>query len=104
MEAYHLVHKLRTDVESLDNKVVFCTGGSGDICGAQVKALVYLGANACIIGRNKEKAERAAKDIAATRVGSKVIGIGNVDVRKFKDLEDAAKRCAQELGGIDFVM
>ena len=84
--------------------MVFCTGGSGDICGAQVKALVYLGANACIVGRNKEKADRAAQEIAATRPGSKVIAIGNVDVRKSKDLEDAAKRCAQEFGSIDLVM
>ena len=87
-----------------DNKVVFCTGGSGDICSAQVKALVYLGANACIVGRNKEKAEQVAKDIAAVRAGSKVIGIGNVDVRKVEDLEDAAAECAKELGGIDLVM
>jgi hypothetical protein len=32
--------------------VVFCTGGAGTICSAQVRALVHLGANACIIGRN----------------------------------------------------
>lgn len=38
------------------------------------------------------------------RPGSKVLGIGNVDVRKFKDLEEAAARCVRELGGIDFVM
>jgi peroxisomal 2,4-dienoyl-CoA reductase len=84
--------------------VVFCTGGSGDICSAQVKALVYLGANACIVGRNKDKAERVAQEIASVRPGSRVLGIGNVDVRKFNDLEEAAARCARELGGIDFVM
>ncbi len=84
--------------------MVFCTGGSGDICSAQVKALVYLGANACIVGRNKDKAERIAKEIASVRSGSRVLGIGNVDVRKFKDLGEAAARCAKELGAIDFVM
>src|SRR3954470_13005603 len=31
-----------------DNKVVFCTGGAGTICSAQVRAMVHLGANACI--------------------------------------------------------
>jgi peroxisomal 2,4-dienoyl-CoA reductase len=66
--------------------------------------LVYLGANACIVGRNKEKAERVAKDISQVRSGSRVFGIGNVDVRKSKELEEAAVRCVKELGGIDFVM
>ncbi|KAJ5525952.1 hypothetical protein N7513_005044 [Penicillium frequentans] len=86
------------------NKVVFCTGGAGTICSAQVRALVHLGANACIIGRNVEKTERAAKEMASLRPGAKVIGIGAVDVRKFDSLKDAASRCVKELGGIDFVI
>ncbi|KAL8311578.1 hypothetical protein RB601_006493 [Gaeumannomyces tritici] len=88
----------------LDNRVAFVTGGAGDICGAQTKALVYLGADACIIGRNVEKTERAAKEIAKVRKGAKVIGIGAVDVRNFDDLKRAADRCAAELGAIDFVI
>lgn len=90
-------------IEVAGNKVLFCTGGSGDICSAQVKALVYLGANACIIGRNQEKAERVAQQIAATRKGSKVLTY-IADVRDAKALEDAAAYCSNELGGIDFVM
>jgi peroxisomal 2,4-dienoyl-CoA reductase len=66
--------------------------------------LVHLGANACIIGRNVEKTERVAKDIATCRPGAKVIGIGAVDVRNFNDLKSAAERCVKELGGIDYVM
>lgn len=69
-----------------------------------MRALVHLGANACIIGRNVEKTERAAKDIATARSGAKVIGIGAVDVRKYDDLKKAVDRCVKELGGIDFVM
>ncbi|KAJ5182617.1 Peroxisomal 2-4-dienoyl-CoA reductase [Penicillium capsulatum] len=86
------------------NKVVFCTGGAGTICSAQVRALVHLGANACIIGRNVEKTERAAQEIATVRPGAKVIGIGAVDVRQFDNLKDAAERCVKELGGIDYVI
>jgi len=86
------------------NKTVFVTGGAGSICSAQVRALVYLGANACIIGRNVEKTESVAKDMESCRIGSKVIGIGGVDVRKPEDLQAAADRCAKELGGIDFVI
>ena len=87
-----------------DNKVVFCTGGAGTICSAQVRALVHLGANACIVGRNVEKTERAAQDIATVRPGAKVIGVGAVDVRKVESLQNAVERCVKEFGGIDFVM
>ncbi|KAF1961635.1 peroxisomal 2,4-dienoyl-CoA reductase-like protein SPS19 [Byssothecium circinans] len=87
-----------------DNKVVFCTGGAGSICSAQVRALVHLGANACIIGRNVEKTENAAKDIATARKGAKVLGLGAVDVRKPEALVAAAERCVKELGSIDFVI
>jgi NAD(P)-dependent dehydrogenase (short-subunit alcohol dehydrogenase family) len=50
----------------------------------QTRALVRLGANACIVGRNVEKTEEAAKDIATVRPGAKVIGIGGCDVRKVR--------------------
>jgi len=86
------------------DKVVFCTGGNGSICSAQVRALVHLGANACIVGRNVEKTEGMAKDIATARSGSKVIGIGAVDVRSMENLEKAVATCVKELGRIDFAM
>lgn len=65
-----------------EDRVVFVTGGAGTICSMQTRALVRLGANACIVGRNVEKTESAAKDIATIRPGAKVIGIGACDVRK----------------------
>jgi peroxisomal 2,4-dienoyl-CoA reductase len=66
--------------------------------------MVHLGANACIIGRNVSKTETMAADIATARAGSKVLGIGAVDVRRVEDLEAAATRCVKELGSIDFVI
>lgn len=103
MEKYkYLSNVWRDDI--FKNKVVFCTGGAGTICSAQVRAMVHLGANACIIGRNVEKTESMAKDIATARKGAKVIGIGAVDVRKPELLQQAADRCAKELGSIDFVI
>ena len=87
-----------------ENKVVFCTGGSGGICSAQVRALVYLGANACIVGRDVKKTRRKALEIAAVRKGARVEGYGAVDVRDFVALQKAAKDCVHELGGIDFLM
>ena len=89
---------------SPENQVIFCTGGAGTICSAQVRALVHLGANACIVGRNVEKTENAARDIATARKGAKVLGIGGVDVRKVESIEKAVERCVKELGGVDYVM
>ena len=86
------------------NKVVFCTGGAGTICSAQVRALVHLGANACIVGRNVEKTENMATDIATAREDAKVIGIGNVDVRNVESIQAAVHKTIEELGGIDYVM
>lgn len=87
-----------------DNKVVFCTGGAGTICSAQVRALIHLGANACIVGRNVEKTEKMAHDLTTARKGAKVLGLGSVDVRSIQSLQAAVDRCVNDLGGIDFVM
>lgn len=87
-----------------ENKVVFCTGGAGTICSAQVRAMVHLGANACIIGRNVEKTEKMATDIAYARQGAKVLGFGSVDVRSIESMQTAVEKCVKELGGIDFVI
>ncbi|KAF2819439.1 peroxisomal 2,4-dienoyl-CoA reductase-like protein SPS19 [Ophiobolus disseminans] len=103
LEKYQYLSNVWRD-DIFKNKVVFCTGGAGTICSAQVRAMVHLGADACIIGRNVEKTENMAKDIATARKGAKVIGIGAVDVRKPELLQEAANRCAKELGSIDFVI
>lgn len=85
-------------------KVAFVTGGAGTICRVQVEALVLLGANAAIIGRNAEKTEKAAKEIEALRPGAKVLGLGNVDVRDVHSLVKASKETVDQLGRIDFVI
>ena len=70
-----------------------------------MRALVHLGADACIVGRNVEKTEAAAREIATVRAGAKVLGIGGVDVRNHKALVSAVERCVEVLGrGVDFVM
>jgi peroxisomal 2,4-dienoyl-CoA reductase len=69
-----------------------------------VRALVYLGANACIVGRNGPKTEEMAKSIATARKGTKVLGYGGVDVRSMESLTAAVDKCVAELGQIDYVM
>ncbi|KAK4188425.1 peroxisomal 2,4-dienoyl-CoA reductase [Podospora australis] len=86
------------------NRVLFITGGAGSIGSAQTRALVHLGADACIIGRNVEKTEKAAKEISRVRKGARVLGLGGVDVRSFDSLKAAADRCVKELGSIDYVI
>lgn len=66
--------------------------------------MVYLGANACIVGRNVEKTEGMAKDIATARKGAKVLGIGAIDVRNVESLQKSVATCVEKLGGIDYVM
>ncbi|CAN3359098.1 peroxisomal 2,4-dienoyl-CoA reductase Sps19p [(3E)-enoyl-CoA-producing] [Diutina catenulata] len=85
-------------------KVAFVTGGAGTICRVQTEALILLGANAVIIGRNQAKTEAAAKEMEQLRPGAKVLGIGNVDVREVQQLKAAADRTVAELGRIDFVI
>ncbi|KAI5965568.1 SPS19 [Candida pseudojiufengensis] len=85
-------------------KVVFVTGGAGTICRVQTEALVLLGANAVILGRNVEKTEQAAKEIEQLRPGAKVLGLGNIDVRKIETLVEAVKTTLKELGRIDYVI
>lgn len=87
----------------LAGKVLFCTGGAGSICGRQVEALVLLGCNAVITGRNLEKTQARAKQISALRPGAKVIGL-SADVRSIKAMESAVETCVKELGGLDFLI
>lgn len=66
--------------------------------------MVHLGANVAIIGRNVEKTTAMAKDLETARPGSKVLGLGGVDVRSIESLTAAVEKTVKELGQIDFVM
>lgn len=87
-----------------DGKVAFVTGGAGTICRVQTEALVLLGANAVILGRSQEKTQKAAAEIASLRSGAKVLGLGGIDVRDFKQLESAVATTLQEFGRIDITI
>ncbi|CAH6721178.1 peroxisomal 2,4-dienoyl-CoA reductase Sps19p [(3E)-enoyl-CoA-producing] [[Candida] jaroonii] len=85
-------------------KVVFVTGGAGTICRAQTEAMVLLGANAAIVGRNPQKTIQAAKEIAQLRPGAKVVECSNTDVRDVQSLVKAVDKTVKELGRIDYVI
>lgn len=85
------------------DKVVFVTGGAGSICRVQTEAMVLLGANAVIVGRNGEKAAAAAKEVAELRPGARVLSFA-VDVRDVNSIAEAVKQTVEKLGRIDFVI
>ncbi|RLV84694.1 Peroxisomal 24-dienoyl-CoA reductase SPS19 [Meyerozyma sp. JA9] len=85
-------------------KVVFVTGGAGTICRVQVEAMVLLGADAVILGRNVDKTVKVAKEIEQLRGGAKVLGIGNVDVRDVHSIAKAVQETVEKLGRIDYVI
>ncbi|KAI5856285.1 hypothetical protein BZA05DRAFT_424149 [Tricharina praecox] len=81
-------------------RVVFCTGGSGSICSVQVGALISLGANACIVGRDATRLSATATRLRALRPGAVVLPL-TTDVRDAASLCTAADTCAAQLGSID---
>lgn len=85
-------------------KVVYVTGGAGSICKVQAQAMVLLGADAALIGRNEAKTKKAAEEMSKLRDGAKVIGIGNIDVREIASVAKSVEETVKALGRIDFVI
>ncbi|CAN3376870.1 hypothetical protein DIURU_001648 [Diutina rugosa] len=85
-------------------KVVFVTGGAGTICKDQTEAMIRLGADAAIVGRNQQKTDVAAEELRKVRNGAKVVSCPNVDVRDVHSIAEAVRKTVGELGRIDFVI
>lgn len=85
-------------------KVAFITGGAGLICKVQAEALLLLGCNVAIIGRNVEKTTKAAEDLNTLNPEAKCIAISNIDVRLVASLQKAAAETVAAFGRIDFVI
>lgn len=85
-------------------KVVFVTGGAGTICRGQAEAMIMLGANVAIVGRDPYTTNHAATEMARLRPDVKVIACGDTDVRDVGSVWLAVNRTVAELGKIDFVI
>ncbi|KIL65265.1 hypothetical protein M378DRAFT_105231 [Amanita muscaria Koide BX008] len=83
-------------------KVLFCTGGGSGICKAMTEAMMHHGANAVIVGRNRDRLEQAAKDLSKA-TGQQCIP-AQADVRDPQSLKDAVAKTIVQLGRIDFVI
>lgn len=73
------------------------------MCSFQVRAMVHLGANACIVGRNLAKTAEMARDIETARQGSRVLAVA-ADVRSVSSMTAAVNECVRELGSLDFTI
>jgi NAD(P)-dependent dehydrogenase (short-subunit alcohol dehydrogenase family) len=82
----------------LENKIIVVTGGTGVLGYHFNKAIAKDGGSVCIIGRNKETAEKRAAEIVDE--GGKAIGI-YADVLNEIDLQNANNVILEKFGRID---
>ncbi|GLB48308.1 SDR family oxidoreductase [Neptunitalea lumnitzerae] len=85
---------------SLENKVVYITGGTKGIGYGMAKVLLNAGMRVAISGRSLETAEKAAKELGDT---SKVLGLAS-DVAKLADEQAAVSKILDTFGQLDVVL
>lgn len=85
---------------SLENKVVYITGGTKGIGYGVAKTLVDAGMRVAISGRNLEVAEKAAKALGDENT---VLGIAS-DVSKLADETAAVAKIIEHFGQLDVVL
>jgi NAD(P)-dependent dehydrogenase (short-subunit alcohol dehydrogenase family) len=85
----------------LNGKVALITGGSGTLGTGMARGLVEAGARVCIIGRDPDKARKAAQSI--TSDGDVIMGLG-ADVTHTDEVERVAKAVLMRWGQIDILV
>lgn len=93
---------LDTTLFDLRGRVALVTGGARHLGFRMASTLARFGASVAVTSRNRESAERAAKDIADS-TGSKTLGVA-LDVRDEDALEKAAALIAAHLGDPDILV
>jgi 2-deoxy-D-gluconate 3-dehydrogenase len=85
---------------SLKEKSGIVTGGGSGIGKAIAKGLVQAGAEIVIVGRNRERLEKAATEIE--KFGGPVIAL-QADISKIEEIKKVVDRAVKEFGKIDFL-
>jgi 2-deoxy-D-gluconate 3-dehydrogenase len=85
---------------SLKEKSGIVTGGGSGIGKAIAKGLVQAGAEIVIVGRNRERLEKAATEIE--KFGGPVIAL-QADISKIEEIKKVVDRAVKEFGKIDFI-
>lgn len=86
----------------LDNRVAIITGGSGGLGTVMAEALANAGADIVLTGRNKEKLDHAAAEVAAA-TGRRVMGIP-CDVTDKQQVNAMVAQTIQRFGRIDILI
>lgn len=87
----------------LQGKTAYISGGTSGINLGIAVSLARHGANIAIIGRDLEKAERAADTIRSAAPAVKVLCF-SADVRDYDAIEDTMKQACEQLGQLDIVI
>ena len=85
----------------LDGKRALITGGYGGIGATTTRALVEYGADVAIAGRNVDKAQALAGELAGN--GTSAVGV-RADLADPASARQAVEDAARELGGLDIVV
>ena len=85
---------------SLEGRSGIVTGCGSGIGKAIAKGVVQAGAEIVMVGRNKERLEKASSEIE--KFGGPVIAI-QADISKMKDIRNLVDRAVKEFGKIDFL-
>jgi 2-deoxy-D-gluconate 3-dehydrogenase len=85
---------------SLKGKSGIVTGAGSGIGKAIAKGLVQAGAEIVIVGRNRERLEKAATEIE--KFGGPVIAL-QADISKMEEIKKVVDRAVKEFGKIDFL-
>jgi len=88
--------------QTLDNKVVFISGGTSGINLGIAKGMVEVGAKVAVLGRDADKANAAAAEIMQEKGGTAIAL--TADVRDPDQIEKALRATTEQLGKIDVLI
>ncbi len=90
------------ELSNLKGRTVLITGGAGHLGQTFGHVLAEMGAGVALADRNKESAEKAAREIS-TQYGVPSIGIG-FDLACEKELRELPQQVADYFGGLDILI
>ena len=91
------------DAFRLDGKTALITGGSKGLGVAMAQALAEAGANVAICSRNLDEGQAAAKELAHSVPGPRIVAF-KADVIDKNSVQELMQNCNREFGKIDILI